>query len=144
MFGVFAIDVIRRYQGTRFPGFRTLCHPGQGLVTPDQISTFFTIWRHTGHLLTQYHKKLTTTALCWLDTTKYQPLLSCIDAQLSQPDLVFFITSPLTKQREKNKPDNISCLGLSWNHNRVRDVNKIFSSRIWEFPDCLLILHQKP
>ena len=29
MFGVFAIDEILRYRGTRFPGSRTLCHPGQ-------------------------------------------------------------------------------------------------------------------
>ena len=28
MFGVFAIDEILRYRGTRFPGSRTLCHPG--------------------------------------------------------------------------------------------------------------------
>ena len=27
MFGVFAIDEILCYQGTRFPGSRTLCHP---------------------------------------------------------------------------------------------------------------------
>ena len=26
-FGVFAIDEILRYRGTRFPGSRTLCHP---------------------------------------------------------------------------------------------------------------------
>ena len=30
MFGVFAIDEILRYRGTRFPGSRTLCHPGEG------------------------------------------------------------------------------------------------------------------
>ena len=29
MFGVFAIDEILRYRGTRFPGSRTLCHPAQ-------------------------------------------------------------------------------------------------------------------
>ena len=29
MFGVFAIDEILRYRGTRFPGSRTLCHPGE-------------------------------------------------------------------------------------------------------------------
>ena len=29
MFGVFAIDEILRYRGTRFPGSRTLCHPGK-------------------------------------------------------------------------------------------------------------------
>ena len=28
MFGVFTIDEILRYRGTRFPGSRTLCHPG--------------------------------------------------------------------------------------------------------------------
>ena len=28
MFGVFAIDEILCYRGTRFPGSRTLCHPG--------------------------------------------------------------------------------------------------------------------
>ena len=28
MFGVFAIDEILRYRGTRFPSSRTLCHPG--------------------------------------------------------------------------------------------------------------------
>ena len=27
MFGVFAIDEILRYRGTRIPGSRTLCHP---------------------------------------------------------------------------------------------------------------------
>merc|ERR1712163_88002 len=27
MFGVFTIDEIFRYRGTRFPGSRTLCHP---------------------------------------------------------------------------------------------------------------------
>ena len=27
MFGVFAIDEILRYRGTRFPGSCTLCHP---------------------------------------------------------------------------------------------------------------------
>ena len=30
MFGVFAIDEILRYRGTRFPGSHTLCHPGAG------------------------------------------------------------------------------------------------------------------
>ena len=29
MFGVFAIDEILRYRGTRFPGSRTLCHPAR-------------------------------------------------------------------------------------------------------------------
>ena len=31
MFGVFAIDEILRYRGTRFPGSRTLCHPVDAL-----------------------------------------------------------------------------------------------------------------
>ena len=33
MFGVFAIDEILRYRGTRFPGSRTLCHPGVKYMT---------------------------------------------------------------------------------------------------------------
>ena len=33
MFGVFAIDEILRYRGTRFPGSRTLCHPGLKKIT---------------------------------------------------------------------------------------------------------------
>ena len=30
MFGVFAIDEILRYRGSRIPGSPTLCHPGSG------------------------------------------------------------------------------------------------------------------
>ena len=33
MFGVFAIDEILRYRGTRFPGSRTLCHPAVDITT---------------------------------------------------------------------------------------------------------------
>ena len=32
MFGVFAIDEILRYRGTRFPGSRTLCHPASSYL----------------------------------------------------------------------------------------------------------------
>ena len=35
MFGVFAIDEILRYRGTRFPGSRTLCHPA-----PNEYAIF--------------------------------------------------------------------------------------------------------
>ena len=35
MFGVFAIDEILRYRGTRFPGSHTLCHPG--IVQPGPL-----------------------------------------------------------------------------------------------------------
>ena len=35
MFGVFAIDEILRYRGTRFPGSHTLCHPD----TDQQVTT---------------------------------------------------------------------------------------------------------
>ena len=34
MFGVFAIDEILRYRGTRFPGSRTFCHPGHQYRLP--------------------------------------------------------------------------------------------------------------
>ena len=38
MFGVFAIDEILRYRGTRFPGSRTLCHPVSGSAHVDHRS----------------------------------------------------------------------------------------------------------
>ena len=37
MFGVFAIDEILRYRGTRFPGSRTLCHPASYIVCRSEI-----------------------------------------------------------------------------------------------------------
>ena len=36
MFGVFAIDEILRYRGTRFPGSPTLCHPAHTSTTGGQ------------------------------------------------------------------------------------------------------------
>ena len=39
MFGVFAIDEILRYRGTRFPGSRTLCHPGHREDSGKDISS---------------------------------------------------------------------------------------------------------
>ena len=47
----------------------------QGSVTPDQISTLFNILRHTCPILTLCHQEFTSTILCWLSTTQYQPLL---------------------------------------------------------------------
>ena len=41
MFGVFAIEKILRYRGTRFPGSRTLCHPAPNQVT-EGAPTFAT------------------------------------------------------------------------------------------------------
>merc|ERR1711873_229051 len=38
MFGVFAIDEILRYRGTRFPGSRTLCHPAPVLLAVQDSS----------------------------------------------------------------------------------------------------------
>ena len=37
MFGVFAIDEILRYRGTRFPGSRTLCHPDLHIIISKNI-----------------------------------------------------------------------------------------------------------
>ena len=42
MFGVFAIDEILRYRGTRFPGSRTLCHPGRTCAT--FLLEYFRYW----------------------------------------------------------------------------------------------------
>ena len=39
MFGVFAIDEILCYRGTRFPGSRILCHPAvKDELKPDVVS----------------------------------------------------------------------------------------------------------
>ena len=47
MFGVFAIDEILRYRGTRFPGSRTLCHPGGNtfnfLIFPEFVNSCATL-----------------------------------------------------------------------------------------------------
>ena len=41
MFGVFAIDEILRYRGSRIPGSPTLCHPGLD-IKPTFVQTFST------------------------------------------------------------------------------------------------------
>ena len=56
------------------------------MVTSDQISIFFDIYRHKSPLLTQYHliltqyyKVPTSTAPYWHSTTKYQPVPASTD-----------------------------------------------------------------
>ena len=44
------------------------------MVTSDQISTFFNIYRHKSLILTQYHHLSTSANIYWLSTTKYQPV----------------------------------------------------------------------
>ena len=44
------------------------------MVTPDQISTFFNIYRHKSVVLTQFHLISGSTKLHWPSTTKYQPV----------------------------------------------------------------------
>ena len=44
------------------------------MVTPDQISTFFNIYRHKSVVLTQFHLISSSTKLHWPSTTKYQPV----------------------------------------------------------------------
>ena len=136
----------KRSSGTEFMYYRSgaiwvalyfLESGAQGLVTLDQISTFFNIKRHTGHLLIRYHQN--NKQLLYADSTQPSTNRCCpVLTHSWAPDLVFYCLSV------NNKNLTISCLGLSWNDNRVRDVNKIFSSRIWEFPDYLRIIHQIP
>ena len=63
MFGVFAIDEILRYRGTRFPGSRTLCHPAW---------IEYAFW-HCGvkiiHILPQLSSSLWSTQLRWFKKT---------------------------------------------------------------------------
>ena len=42
------------------------------MVTSNQISTFFNIYRHTSLVLIQFHLKPSSTKLYWPSTTKYQ------------------------------------------------------------------------
>ena len=44
------------------------------MVTPDQISTLFNIYRHKSVVLTQFHLISSSTKLHWPSTTKYQPV----------------------------------------------------------------------
>ena len=44
----------------------------QASVSPDQISTFSNIYRHTSPMLTLYHVIPSSASFYWLSTTKYQ------------------------------------------------------------------------
>ena len=44
------------------------------MVTSDQISTFFNMYRHKSVVLTQFHLTPRSTKLHWPRTTKYQPI----------------------------------------------------------------------
>ena len=44
------------------------------MVTSNQISRFFNIYRHKSPTLTQYHLIPSSTKLYWPSTTKYQPV----------------------------------------------------------------------
>ena len=47
----------------------------QASVTPDQISTFSNIWRHTSPLLTLCHLKPSSINLYWPSTSQYRHIL---------------------------------------------------------------------
>ena len=48
----------------------------QASVTPDQISTFSNIYRHTSPLLTMYHLIPSSTNLYWPSTSQYRHILT--------------------------------------------------------------------
>ena len=48
----------------------------QASVTPDQISTFSNIHRHTSPLLTMYHLIPSSTNLYWPNTSQYRHILT--------------------------------------------------------------------
>ena len=45
-------------------------------VSPDQISTFYNIYRHTSPLLTMYHLIASSTNLYWPSTSQYRHILT--------------------------------------------------------------------
>ena len=48
----------------------------QASVTPDPISTFSNIYRHTSPLLSLYHLIPSSTNLCWPSTSQYRHILT--------------------------------------------------------------------
>ena len=54
--------------------FLGCCRRRPTMVTPDQISTLFNIYRHKSIVLTQFHLISSSTKLHWPSTTKYQPV----------------------------------------------------------------------
>ena len=48
----------------------------QASVTPDQISTFYNIYRNTSPLLTMYHLIASSTNLSWPSTSQYRHILT--------------------------------------------------------------------
>ena len=48
----------------------------QASVSPDQISTFSNIYRHTSPLLTMYHLISSSTNLYWPSTSQYRHILT--------------------------------------------------------------------
>ena len=51
----------------------------QASMSPDQISTFSNIYRHTSPRLTLYHVIPSSASFYWLSTTKYQTVLPYTD-----------------------------------------------------------------
>ena len=64
------LDTVEKLSSTIFC---CLC-VSEASVSPDQISTFSNIYRHTSPLLTQYNLILSSTELYWPSTTMYQPV----------------------------------------------------------------------
>ena len=56
--------------------YSVVCEMWGILVSPDQISTFSNIYRHTSPLLTMYHLISSSTNLYWPSTSQYRHILT--------------------------------------------------------------------
>ena len=62
MFGVFPIDEILRYRGTRFPGSRTLCHPG---ISQNPLAGCVVVFNSGGVITQDDHVAIVFRQLLW-------------------------------------------------------------------------------
>ena len=71
--GCFCVTQLKLYTGYKLSSPIFCClWVCQASVTPDQISTFSNIYRHTSPMLTLYHVIPSSASFYWPSTTKYQ------------------------------------------------------------------------
>ena len=83
----------------------------QASVTPDQISTFSNIYRHTSPLLTMYHLISSSTNLYWPSTSQYRHILT----QYHQVPLI--IHHLMSHAQYTWSSSLFRCASISWIHN---------------------------
>ena len=77
MFDRYCVTQLMLYTGDKLSSSIFCClWVCQASVSPDQISTFSNIYRHTSPLLTMYHLIWSSTKLYWPSTSQYRNILT--------------------------------------------------------------------